>query len=307
MRVLLIQADSAASRAVELYLQGLTGKNVETRAVSTADEVAGAIKSVWDAIILDLDEDNPEQVKLVKACEKLLVHQPVIRLGRKADHLITSGAETALDESLNKLTVGAAPLFRSISHLLERRRLERKVEELEEKLGQSAYIDSVTGLYNAGHFGERLEQDFNAALLYGHPLTLCLFEIAKFDYIVDAYSFTTADEVLKVCGEIVSESIRKTDYAGRIGAPLFGISFPSTALPAAMTAIERIRDALSHKVFSAKSCENFTIDVNYGVCQMNAEHTEFQKLLNSATKALQASKNVRAGHIEVSDPISLAG
>jgi diguanylate cyclase (GGDEF)-like protein len=307
LRVLLIHPDQAGCRSVELFLRGLTGEQLSFESASTAEQVERTSKQDWDAILVDLGAGEDESASLARASEKHLVHRPVIRLGKSSDHLITSGAETALDESLAKLQVNGAPLLRSICHLLERRRLENRVEELEKALAEAASVDSMSGLYTVRYFNERLRNDFNEAARYGHVLTLCEFDIARFDIISDTYGYMIADDVLKSVGQIVTACSRKTDYAGRVGSSRFCVAFPNTAIPATLVAVERIRDSLTHKVFTGKSCENFTIEVNYGVAQLQKEHKTFEAFLDNAHEALRASMQKRPGHIEVSYPMPLAG
>lgn len=307
VRVLLIEADSSASRAVELYLRGMTSQNLFIKTASTSEQLRAAVRESWDAFLLDADNDSPAQAELLEEAKPHISHLPVIRLGKGSGDFITSGAETTLDETLPRIPVAAAPLFRSVSHLLERRRLERKIEELEVKLLEASRVDPISGLLNEPSMRERLLQEFNFAARYRHPLTLCLFEVSGFEAINDSYGYEVANGVLLECGKMVLASTRTTDFASRLGSGLFCVALPSSDVPATLVAIERLRDAVKHKIFSGKSCENFTIEAAYGVAQIDPKHKQLSDLLNAAREALQAAKSGRPGQIEVNYPISMAG
>lgn len=287
---------------MELYLSGFTGSGLKIKTVSTAEGVLEQARGEWDVILARPGDDDPVQSEILERVSHTLAHVPIVRLGHASEGIVTSAAATNLDDYLPRIAVSSATLLRSINHMMERRRLEEKVEELESQIGQASRTDSLTGLWNTGYLNERLDEAFKICRRYGKPLTLSLCEIRHFDDLTELYGFQVADEVLKACGRLIASSIRETDFAAPMGRNVFCVVFPNTTVASAVVGVERLRDAIGHKLFSGKTSSNFTIEACYGVAERDEDHIEPHDLIETASTAVKKARDSEAGHVEIIFP-----
>ncbi len=304
IHVLIVESDPSNARAIEFYLRGFSRKGLQLSTLSRLDEVYGASRQTWDVILIDYDNQAPEQLELIDATRALMANLPTIRLGRHSDNMITSGAETALDEYIKKVSVSTPSMLRSVSHLLERRRLEDQVESMREQLATASRGDAITGLWNQSYLVERMSEEFNFFLRYHTPLTLCLFSIARWDYIIDTYGYLVGEDVMRGIGRMVIEAKRQTDFAGRIDSDVFCVAFPKTPIEGALVPVERLRDKISHELFTGKASENFTLQARFAIIQGDPAHSSFEEFLSTARQTLQQANDGPDGHIEILRPDS---
>ncbi|GEM_PF-6398196 len=298
IKVLYVETDRAASRAVELFLQGFTS-NLEVTTVASTDEVYTLPREGGDVILIDTVHIDEPKRAILERLRNRFAHLPLVDLGAGAKDNITRGSATTVDEFFPKLPVGIGAVLRSASHLLERRRLETDLEVTQEKLKEATNSDSLTGLWNRKYIATRLDQEFQSSKRYKKPLTVCLFEIAGFKAINETYGFEIADNVLAQVGEMIRQIKRNTDLAGRFGEDTFCIVFHNTAAHNALVGVERFRDRIRRSVFTGKQAENFTLDVSFGVVELNEEFDQLTDLLITAGQALRKAKTVGGGAIEV--------
>lgn len=118
---------------------------------------------------------------------------------------------------------------------------ERATEELSERSRR----DSLTGLLNHQAFNTRLDEEMDRARRYDHELQVIYFDLDDFKLINDTYGHLDGDRALTGIAEIVMESIRESDFAGRIGGDEFVIGLVQTNDMAAQLLLDRLRGALA--------------------------------------------------------------
>ena len=99
--------------------------------------------------------------------------------------------------------------------------------------------DPLTKLYNRAYFNEQIVYHIEKYNRFKEPFVMLLFDIDNFKKINDTFGHQKGDEVLQKIGEIIKESIRKTDLAFRYGGEEFAIIFPNTTLSQANTILNR--------------------------------------------------------------------
>jgi diguanylate cyclase (GGDEF)-like protein/putative nucleotidyltransferase with HDIG domain len=82
-----------------------------------------------------------------------------------------------------------------------------------------ARTDEVTGLGNARHFHERLEEEFDTARRAGRPLSVCLVDVDDFKAINDVYGHALGDRILTG----LAGRLRGDGEAFRIGGDEFAL------------------------------------------------------------------------------------
>lgn len=302
VRILFIETDAATRRSVELYLQGFSPREISVKTLSSSSEALSLLGENWDAVLVHGDRNNPQKTELFEQAKRRLGGIPIVDLGESANELITSGAGTQLEEVLPRVNVGLAPILRSVSHLIERRNLERIVENLQSNLSEASHTDPLTGLWNHQYMAERMAEEFMSWQRYRYPLSICLFEIKGLDHINDTYGFEVADEVMRQSGKLIRETKRNTDFAGRSSTEAFSMIFPKTPTASALVGIERIRDAIRRTLFHGKASENFTVEACFGVAQLSEGHQQISELRAAARGALRRAQSHGGSQIEVAYP-----
>jgi len=88
--------------------------------------------------------------------------------------------------------------------------------------------DSLTGVYNARHFGELVAREISRAARFSEPLSFAYVDMDNFKTINDTFGHHQGDEALRVLTRTVREHIREIDVMVRLGGDEFGILFPRT-------------------------------------------------------------------------------
>ena len=163
-------------------------------------------------------------------------------------------------------------------------------KRLEKWLRRLATRDSLSNLYNRGHFLETLESTCETARRYKLSLSLGLCDIDRFKEVNDCYGHQTGDKVLAVFGDIVAKELRRSDFAGRYGGDEFIVAFPHTSGSEAVTVMERIRERLEQSSITHGST-TCTVTCSIGVAEFSPKGMNMDDLIRDADKALYAAKN----------------
>ena len=104
--------------------------------------------------------------------------------------------------------------------------------------------DPVTGLYNRWYVMEKIDSEINRAVRHGYPMSLLMLDLDHFEHINDSYGRIAGDDILKSVGQMLRDSCRIYDVAGRYGGEQFCIVLPETKVAGTTTVAERIRARL---------------------------------------------------------------
>jgi diguanylate cyclase (GGDEF)-like protein/PAS domain S-box-containing protein len=172
---------------------------------------------------------------------------------------------------------------------------ERK--RLEDELLRLATTDELTNLNNRRHFLTLAEQTLNRSRRYREPLALCMCDIDFFKNINDTFGHTIGDQVLQQVAEIIRNTLRDTDIAGRIGGEEFAIMLVQTSLANAQEVAERLRQNIenSHIVLEDGHLVPLTISIGIAIPSYPVE--TLATLLQHADHALYQAK--RSGRNQV--------
>ncbi|MBI4777477.1 sensor domain-containing diguanylate cyclase [Candidatus Desantisbacteria bacterium] len=168
--------------------------------------------------------------------------------------------------------------------------------KLHEEIRKLAITDGLTGLYNYRYFYENLRNEIERCkrLNYG-GLSLLFIDIDHFKQFNDLYGHQKGDMVLERVGMILSIHTRKTDVAARYGGEEFVIIAPGTPKENSLLLGERIRSAVSEKLFSheEKTQNNITfpVTVSIGTATFPNDAGNQEELIKCADNALYNAKN----------------
>ncbi|SHN87279.1 GGDEF domain-containing protein [Bradyrhizobium erythrophlei] len=167
-----------------------------------------------------------------------------------------------------------------------------------EAIRAESLTDPLTGLGNRKYFDRSLEAAVANALETGEPLSLLMFDIDYFKSFNDSYGHLTGDQVLRLVGMSLKQSIKGQDITARYGGEEFAVVLPNTALRQALTVADHIRRAVMSKELKKKSTGEILgrVTISVGVSMLKPGD-DMDSLIERADACLYAAK--RAGRNRV--------
>jgi diguanylate cyclase (GGDEF)-like protein len=223
-------------------------------------------------------------------------------------HIIITSARDALEDKVKGLELGAADYLTKPFSLAELRarlqvgerivRHRKSIKEQQVQFEHLAREDTLTGLSNRRHFDERLQEEWQRALRYGHSLSLLMCDIDHFKQVNDGYGHVCGDAVLKDVGQTLLNGSRTSDAVARYGGEEFVVLLCEASLKQAIAAAERLRAAVKALSFTHPS-GSFHISMSVGVASSdNGKPEDPMQLLAEADEALYAAKGLGRDRVE---------
>jgi diguanylate cyclase (GGDEF)-like protein len=166
--------------------------------------------------------------------------------------------------------------------------------EASRELYEAAVRDRLTGLFNRGHFEERLTAEFAFSARHKAPLSVMLLDLDHFKKVNDTYGHPAGDAVLKAVADKVLDTVRKEDIAARYGGEEMAVLVRGDADGAQVLA-QRIRTRVSLiEVDTGTAKIRVTTSIGIAVMRKDLPHRSAKDLIAAADEALyNAKKNGR--------------
>jgi diguanylate cyclase len=215
-----------------------------------------------------------------------------------------SGAakELALAKKADQLQSIIESLLRSTSEMRESNKTledrlilaKSEISNLQQSLEAiraESLTDPLTGLGNRKYFDRMIGMAVQSALASGEPLSLLLFDIDHFKSFNDSYGHLTGDQVLRLVGLSLKQTIKGQDITARYGGEEFAVVLPNTALRQALTVADHIRRAVMAKELKKKSTGEILgrVTVSVGVSMLR-QGDDTNTLIDRADACLYAAK-----------------
>ena len=156
---------------------------------------------------------------------------------------------------------------------------------------REAWTDALTGLANRARFDLELDQATKDTANEGGSFCLALLDVDHFKRFNDSHGHVIGDEVLRLMGRILKQSLKGQDTPARYGGEEFGVILPDTKLEDATTLANRLRQRIS-----SSALKNKATGESYGVITVSVGVTCFRRgetaatLIARADAALYAAK-----------------
>jgi diguanylate cyclase len=160
-----------------------------------------------------------------------------------------------------------------------------------EAIRAESLTDPLTGLGNRKYFDHSIEMAVQNALETGEPLSLLMFDIDHFKSFNDSYGHLTGDQVLRLVGMSLKQTIKGQDITARYGGEEFAVVLPNTALRQALTVADHIRRAVMSKELKKKSTGEILgrVTISVGVSMLKPGD-DTDSLIERADACLYAAK-----------------
>ena len=168
-----------------------------------------------------------------------------------------------------------------------------ELEHANNRLELASITDSLTTLFNRGHFENRLAIEFKRALRHNRELSIILCDIDHFKAINDTYGHKAGDDCLRHVALILKNTItRSGDIIARYGGEEFIILLVDTPIEEATRLAQALCDSLRKTAIEANS-HQIQFTGSFGVSSLKqypVENTD--ALVNRADEALYDAKNM---------------
>jgi diguanylate cyclase (GGDEF)-like protein len=163
--------------------------------------------------------------------------------------------------------------------------LVRNAEQLE----RLATIDSMTGLYNRGHFLNQAAAEWSRSQRYQRPLSMLMVDIDRFKQVNDRYGHAVGDETIVAVAGACAKGKRQSDIVGRLGGEEFAIPLPETELAQATIVADRLCKAIAAHVMTAREVQ-FKVTASIGTAAASVSMSGLDALMRAADQALYQAK-----------------
>jgi diguanylate cyclase (GGDEF)-like protein len=173
---------------------------------------------------------------------------------------------------------------------LDNARLHRIVE-------RQALVDGLTGLPNRRQCEETLASELARLERFGGPLALVVADLDWFKDVNDRYGHPSGDAVLREFAQLLQETVRDIDLAGRWGGEEFLVILPGTDLAGGAQVAERIRVALAGRIVLSADGSPIPVTASFGVASTPPASTAAE-LFSAADAALYEAKRNGKNRVE---------
>jgi two-component system, cell cycle response regulator len=157
---------------------------------------------------------------------------------------------------------------------------------------ERAFVDDVTGAYNARYLFTALDHEIRRAERYGTQLALLFLDIDRFKLVNDQHGHLVGSRTLRRLAEVLGQCIRQVDTLARYGGDEFTILLVDTSLESGIQIAERIRAAVARANFETRGSGSLQVTVSVGVAAFPMHGRGAEGLIDMADKAMYRSKSL---------------
>ena len=178
--------------------------------------------------------------------------------------------------------------------------LNGRLTQVNRRLEGIANTDALTQVGNRYRIEKAIETDIGLAMHLGQPSALLLLDVDFFKRINDRYGHETGDAVLVTLAEIITNTLRDSDYLGRWGGEEFVILASGCGLEDGKILAERVRKAVDATDFGSVG----KVTISMGVSQWRPGDTS-NTLVDRADRAMYAAKQAGRNRVMTEDDLDL--
>ena len=171
-------------------------------------------------------------------------------------------------------------------------------ERAEQSHKHAAMVDPLTGLVNRRGFFQETARVARRQADNPQLAAVLLVDLDNFKSINDRFGHAVGDKVLQIFAETAVQSVRPTDFVGRLGGEEFAAVLHNVGRERAMVIAERMRAAFAEATLMVDGC---AVGATASVGMVFSDGAEFDapELLTQADKALYEAKERGRNRVEV--------
>ena len=186
--------------------------------------------------------------------------------------------------------------FNSMSTSLKDSMQEVMVQK--EEMRVLSITDSLTGRYNRRYIEDYLNRELELSVRTKDPITILMIDLDHFKDYNDKYGHPAGDRALKQLGDILVQTVRKTDVVARYGGEEWIICLSRTNRTGGINIAEKLRNAVERTVFQLKEIET-RITVSIGIATAPEDGIRYDAIVEAADTALYHAKERGRNQVQV--------
>jgi diguanylate cyclase (GGDEF)-like protein len=155
------------------------------------------------------------------------------------------------------------------------------------RLENLSFKDGLTELYNRRYFALRIDEEVKRHTRFGHPLSLVVLNVDRFEPLNAGQGQAAGDEVLREVARLLVKHSRSFTIIARLEGDDFAALLANTPKAGAVTYAERIRGVIESHAFA-----HGTVTASFGVAGLPADAVSADDLIAAAQRALSAAKGL---------------
>jgi len=160
-------------------------------------------------------------------------------------------------------------------------------------------IDDLTRLYNVRYLYRTLESEIRRARRYGSSVSAVFMDLDGFKLVNDAYGHRAGSVTLTEVAEVITSSVRDSDFVARFGGDEFVLMLPETGAKAALQMAERVRAHISSHRFSGGVGASIHLTASFGVASFPEHAAEAERLIELADTAMYEAKEMNKDNVRL--------
>jgi diguanylate cyclase (GGDEF)-like protein len=155
------------------------------------------------------------------------------------------------------------------------------------RLEDLSFRDSLTELYNRRYFALRIDEEVKRHTRFGHPLSLVVLNIDRFEQLDADRGPALSDEVLREVARQLVKHSRSFTIIARLDGDDFAALLANTPKAGAVTYSQRLRGIIESHPFA-----HGTVTASFGVAGLPADAASAEDLIAAAQRALSEAKGL---------------
>ncbi len=172
---------------------------------------------------------------------------------------------------------------------------------------ERAFIDDVTGVYNARYLLATADNEIQRAARYGNPLSVLFLDLDRFKGVNDRFGHLVGSHTLRALSKLLGQCVRQVDTLARYGGDEFTILLVDTPHETALRIAERIRTRVAEHRFEAGREGHHQLTISIGVATCPAHGEAREALLDAADKAMYLAKSQGRDRVCSADELTESG
>jgi two-component system cell cycle response regulator len=272
------------------------------RAATEAEALALAAAIPFDLVVLSLSMTAEDPLRLASHLRTNDATQdiPLLLIAEPEQHdRILRGFDLGANDWLLR------PIDENELRARARNQIRRKFyqDRLRADLGSAlemALTDPLTGFYNQRYLMRHLRGLLAAA--QADVVAVLMIDVDHFKTINDRYGHPAGDRALKAIAATLRSRIRVFDSIARYGGEEFAVVMPGTGWPDAVTAAERLREAVEQMKFVPEPGTVHPVTISIGVALSSNGNSTAELLLQAADQAMYRAKRGGRNRVELATP-----